>query len=358
MAKAKGELAIVGFRRAASWGVALACGAGHGLEVLSVGVKATRQIIPDNSITGRPTTREGDKGNLDVNGPMVLPLRYEGAHRLIAQVLGLAGVPATVDTSGRKHVFKIADQVDSIFGTLAYEAIKDTTVFEFNTVKLRRLTLRATIPGRIELEVEMIGHDFTDASAINTTTTIDTVTVPANREIAQARQMVFRMNGQGGAGLAAGDARFLSAFELTIERPLETDFTTEFGDRTSEPMPPEGDGAAFSVSGSLTFSQLQTGTGGNSAFVLEQLSRTLQKADLNITGDNLAGAATQKFAHILYLPMLVLGDGKPVLAKGRRGWQLPFTAHHVSAIPTGFPAGYTDAVTWENYNQDVADALA
>lgn len=287
-----------------------------------------------------------------------MPLRYEGVGRIIAGVLGSDSQAQIGVTGAYKHVMKPTGSVDGIFFTLAYEILKDLLVYEFNTLKLRRLTIRATIPGRIQLETETIGHDFTDASGINTTTTIDTITLPANREVAQARQFVVRMNAQAGAGLAAADAKYLSAFELTIERPLEADFNTEFGDRSSEPMPPSGEGAFFTVSGNLTFSQLDNAaTGGNSPLVMAQMNRSLQKMDVTITGDNDAGTG-EKFRHVIYLPMVVLGDGKPTLSQGALGWQIPFTAHHVSAIPTGWPAGYVESVVWENVSTITTGYLA
>jgi hypothetical protein len=359
MAKGKGYLAILGIKKATTWGTAVAAGAGDGHEALSVGIVANRAIVPDRSITGKVSTREGDKGNIVVAGSAVFPLRYEGTGRLLAGLLGTAGVPATVDTSARKHTFKIADTTDGIFWTLAYEIIKDATIYEFNTLKIRRLTIRVTIPGRVELEVEFLGHDFTDASAINTTTTIDTVTLPANREIAQARQLVVRMNDQSSGALGPGDVKYLSAFELTIERPLEAEFTTEFGDRSSEPMPPNGEGAFLSASGTLTFSQLDNAaTGGNSGLPAKQLARTTQKLDAVFAGDTLVGAATEKVSHKLYLPMIVLGDGKPALSQGALGWSIPFTAHRVGTAPTGFDATYTEPVTWENTNALTGDQLA
>jgi hypothetical protein len=358
MAKAKGYQGIVALPKAATWGTAVAGGAGHGLEVNAVELEANRGIIPRQTITGRVTRREGDKGNIEVGGSIRLPLRYEGVGRLIAGLMGTAGVPSTVDTTAKKHTFKIADSLDGIFWTLAYEILKDTTIYEFNTIKLSRVTIRWSIAGEIMLEVEAIGHDFTDASAVNTTTTIDTVTLPANSEIAQGRQVVVRLNAQAGAGLGAGDVVYCTGGELTIARPLERDFTTEFGDRSSEPMPPSGDGAFATVSGSLTFSQYQTGTGGNNAFALEQLNRTLKKMDWTLTGDNLAGAATQKFQYVLWFPMVVFGAGKPKLSAGALGWQVPFESHHVSVAPTGFTAGYVDAVTVDNYNQIATDVLA
>lgn len=359
MAKAKGYQSIVGWRKATTWGTAVACGALHGLEVLSIDVAGNRDIVSDMSITGTVSQREGDKGNIQVNGSIVAPLRYENFHRILAALMGTAGVPAVVDTSARRHLLKVAPTTDGIFHTLAYEILKDTTIFEFNTAKVVGVSLKITIPGRIEATARIVAHDFTDASAINTTTTIDTITQSANLEIAQARQCVIRMNAQGGAGLASTDAVFCTGLELNLERPLEADFTTEFGDRSSEPMPPSGGDPFFKVSGKLSFSQYQTGSPGqNAAFVMEQQARTLKKMDITLTGDNLAGAATQKYQWVFWLPKVVLLPGKPTIAAGAYSWEQPFTSHHVPTIPTGFTAGYTDAITIENYNADTVDPLA
>jgi len=359
--KAKGYTGITGLKKATTWGTAVACGALDGLEVLSVDLEANRGIIPRPTISGRVSRIEGDKGNIEVGGSIRVPLRYESCGRLIAGLFGTAGVPATVDTSARLHTFKINDNIDGIFWTLAYEILKDTTIFEFNTVKITSVTLRWQIPGEAILEVEVIGSDFTDASAINTTTTIDTITQSANNELAQARHLAggIRLNAQAGGALGASDAVDCTAGEVTISRPLERDFTTALGDKSSEPQPPQGEAAFLMVSGSLTFSQYQTGSpGGNSAYVMEQLTRTTKKMDWSFVGDGLAGAATEKYSHKLYFPMVVFGSGKPKLSAGALGWQMPFESHHVTTAPTGFTAGHVDACTWLNTNKFTTDVLA
>jgi hypothetical protein len=361
MAKSKGYQSIVGLHKGVTWGTAIVCGALDGLEVLSVDLEGNRGIIPRPTITGRVSRIEGDKGNIEVGGSIRLPLRFEGVGRLIAGLFGTAGVPATLDTSARVHTFKIADSIDGLFWTLVYEELKDTTIFEFDSVKITSVTLRWQIPGQAILEVEFIGSSFTDASIINTTTTIDTITQSANNEIAQARHLAggIRLNAQSGGALGASDAVDCTAGEVTITRPLERDFTTALGDKSSEPMPPQGDAAFLTVSGSLTFSQYQTGSpGGNAAYVLEQLNRTTKKMDWSFVGDGLAGAATEKYSHKLYFPMVVFGSGKPKLAAGAGGWQIPFESHHVTTAPTGFVAGHVDACTWLNTNKLTTDVLA
>ena len=355
MARAKGFLGIVGRKKGATWGTPTVPAAGDGVEVVSVVPSGGTALIEDNQISGRVTQREANAGNRSVTVVLRTALRYEGNGREVAYVLGTAGVPATVDTTGRQHVFKIKDDLDGIFETLAYEIIKDTKVEELSSVKWNKLKISGKSGERIEIELSGIAHDWSDASASNTTTTIDSITLPANREFAIFHQAVLLMNAQGGGGLAAGDAVYISEFEINVERAMDARFSTGGGDNCDEPIP-----SGFAkVSGSFGFAALQDGTGGNAAFLAEQMAGTRKKATLTITSPNLAGAATEFFKHKLWLPNLQFGEAKVgIPAPGGPTWSVPFMAWHVTTVPTGFTAGYLDALTWENVNQDAADALA
>lgn len=361
MPKGKSYQGIIGLRKNTNpWGgAALAVGAGHGIKVISIGLEGNRDILFTKNITGRVTQLKGDKGNKVIQGDVFeAELVYEGLELAIASVLGSSSAPTTVDTSAKKHVWKVADSVDGLYSTLAYEIVKDTLEDEFNCVKITGLSIRAQAGGRVMIIVRGIAHDFDPASVINTTTTIDTVTTPANSVLGVLfRQLVVRLNDESSGALGANDVRYVSAFEINIDRNLEVDFTSEFGDRTSEPQPPDNDDPFMKVTGSITFSRLDTASpGGSTGLRATQLAGTSQKLDLTLTGDTLAGAAAQKFQHVLYLPSVQFGNGKPKL--GKLGWTLPWTAWHTAASPTGFPAGYVDAITWEAYNQKSTDALA
>lgn len=351
---------ILGLKRNTnSWGgAALACGALDGIKVLAAPLQANKQLIPNMSIQGRSTQTKNDKGNLVIQGDVFsAELAYEGFERALAGVMGTAGAPATVDTSARLHKFRIKDALET-WWTLAYELVKDTLVYEFNTILLTGFSIKSSQGGRIELTIRGIGHDFSDASVINTTTTIDTITVPANSvQAALFRHLVARLNDESAGALGASDVRYISAFEINVDRNLQLDFTTEFGDKTSMPIPPASGDAFTKVTGSITFSQLDTASpGGSTGLPAKQLAGTSQKIDIVATGDNLAGAATQKYGMNLYLPSIQFGDGKPHF--GGLGWTLPFTAYHVGTAPTGFDALDVDALTIWMYSQRNTDALA
>lgn len=355
MARSKGFQGICAVKKATTWGTAVAGGATDGVEVISLETPGNTELIEDMQITGNVTARESDAGTRTVDVTLKTALRYEGLERLIALTLGTAGAPTTVDTTGRRHAIKIANQIDGIFSTVAFELMKDTTIIEVPSVKWNAVTLRCAAGGRAEIEFKGIGDDWKDNSAINTTTTIDTVTLPTNREYAVFGGAVVRANAQAGGALAAGDVVYCSEIEVTIERAMDRIISTERGNKTSEPI----ESGFLKVSGTLTFPVYQSGTGGNSAFAMEQMAATKKKIDIQLVSTTLAGSATEFYAHRLYLPMAQFGEGKPSLSgPGAINWALPFNSHHVGSAPTGFTAGYTGACTWEVTSQLVTDPLA
>lgn len=357
MARAKGFQGIVGREKGTTWGTPTAAGSSDGVEVLSIVPSGGTDLIEDNQITGRVTQRESSAGLRNVGVTLTTALRYEGNGREIAYVMGTAGVPATVDTTGKKHTFKIKDSLDGIFNTLAYEAVKDTQVEELASVKWNKLKISGKAGERVMLEAQGIAYNWVSngGGGTNNTTTIDTVTLPANREYALFHQAVLLMNAQGGGGLAGGDAVYISEFEVNVERGMDARFSTGGGDKCDEPL----ENGFLKVSGSFAFAALQDGTGGNYAFLAEQMAATRKKATLTITSPNLAGAATEFFNFKLWMPNLQFQPAKVgIPGPGAQTWSIPFVAWHVTTIPTGFTAGYVDALTIDNSNQDATDALA
>lgn len=365
MARAKGFQGIVGVKKGTTWGTAVACAALSGVEVRSVDTPGNLAIEPIRGISGSVTALTPVPGNKNVSVTMAADLRYEGLETLLALVMGTAGVPATVDTSGRQHVLKINNQVDGIFATLAYELIKDTLVVEVPSVKFTGFTIRGRQGRPIEVEFRGIGYDYLyGTSAVNTTTTIDTVTLTANRDWALFKHAAVRINAQNGAdfGTAPADTVSVTGFELNVERAMEGRVSTRYGDKVMEPIETD----FMKVTGSLDFPDVDTGTatGGSSALAADQLTyantaATAKKMKIVLTSPVLCGAATQYYQYNFWLPYVVLGEGKPGIP-GPEGqtWSLPFESFGVSAVPTGFTATYTGALTIDNFNKVTTDALA
>ena len=354
MARSKPFQGIVGRKKGSTWGTATVPAAADGLEVISLVPSGGSDLIEDMQLTGRVTQREADAGLRNITVTMRTGLRYEGNERDIAYVLGTAGTPSTVDTSGKLHAFKIKDSLDGIFETLAYESIKDTKVEELSSVKWNKLKLSGKAGERVELECSGICHDWSDSSASNTTTSIDSITITAAREFVQFAQGLLWINAQSGAGLATGDRVDISGFEVNFERGMDARFSTGGGLKCDEPI----ENGFLKVSGSFEFPALQDGTGGNAAFLAEQMSGTRKKATLTFTSPTLAGAATAYYFHKLWFPNLQFGQAKVGLpGPGGPTWSIPFQAWHVTAVPTGFTAGYLDALTWENQSKLGTDPI-
>lgn len=361
MTIAKGFLALAAVKKATVWGTAVAAGVGDGVGFVSEDVSANRELIDDMQLEGAfSTQRKGDIGNKVYSGSLTSALRYEGLELLIALAMGVAGVPTTVDTSARKHIFKMeptAGGLEGLFATLVIK--KPPVIHEFTTVKVTGWHIKINNGERAEITFDLVAHDMNvnAGSGTNNTTTFATVTLPANRSFALFSQMVARINVQTGGALAAANAVHLSSFTLNVERNMaEDDFTTQFGDRIDEPV--QDDWSKVTVE--LEFSKYNdVSPGGNDALFLAQISKEPQKMDVVLTGLDLAGAATQFFQHAFYLNGIQFRDGTPnVGGPGRLGYTLSGQAHRVLTAPTGFTAGYTDPLTYEVFSQRATDPLA
>ena len=111
-------------------------GSGDGIEVTSLSVTGGLDLIPDDQITGAVTAKPSSNGNQNVEVELMTGHRYQGLETALALFFGTAGSPSTVDTSAYQHVIKPKTDFDGIFGTLAYEYIKDTAVAAIPSLKL------------------------------------------------------------------------------------------------------------------------------------------------------------------------------------------------------------------------------
>lgn len=363
--RAKGFQGIVGMVPGVTWGTAVSAGSARGIRVVKLLTPGNQVLGRDPSLAGKATFRPRVKGHRIVDVDLEAVLSYEGYGPIIAFFSGTAGVPSTVDTTARLHVWKPKDDVDGIFQSLAYELMKDVRVVELASVHWTELKLSGNNGSPyIKLQAKGIAYDYIEngASGTNNTTTIDTITYPANADtnVALFSQGVWCMNNQTAGDLASTPLYGIKGWEVTFKRNLQRMVTTRFGDKTDEPLPMGGgDEPALLVSGVWQFGVLENGTGGASSLTTDQLAGTPEKATLTLTGANTAGATTTKYSHKIWFPYIQLLEGKPGIdGMGSPAWDQPWEATHVGTIPTAFTAGYTDAYTWEETSQRATDALA
>jgi len=357
MARGKGFQSIVGFKGGGStWGTAVECAALSGFYANDFKVSGGVDVIPDNRIHGGYVAKIATPGAHKAQVMFNADLAYSGFERCVANFFGgVSGTPATVDTSAYQHVHKFADR-DAIFGTFAYESVKDTTITEAPSVQFSKLSLSGKSQGVFTISMEGMGDAVEIASSVNTTTTIDTVTVPTGGlYTVPFSQASFLLNNQTAGSLASAPI-YVSGIDVSIERPIDANVTTERGNKSSL-FKPTG-----MASGKLTieFSVAQNGTGGNIALLTDRLASTAQKAKLVMTSSVLAGASTQYFQHVLWFPNLraLPGDVLPVTNAGVVSWSQEYEIANIGSAPIGFTSGYADGVVWEMFSQLSTNALA
>jgi hypothetical protein len=348
MARGIGQEGILSWNNAATtFGTATASGAGHGIYARNFKVNGGVEPLADMSITGGFNQRISSPGARKATFSFEANYSYQGFERVLANLFGgISGAPTTVDTSAYQHRYRFARR-DTVIGTLAYEGIKDTTVVECPACWVTKVTLSSKEKEDVMINVEGIADDVTISSAVNTTTTIDNVTV-LNYQRALFSESLFKLNDQTAGSLAAAPI-YVAGWEVTIERGAAENITTERGNKSSLFRP-----TGF-VQGKLkvTYGMLQNGTGGNLVLLTDHLANTAKKAKVELTSSVLAGAATQYFQAFVWMPNLrsLPSDIIPVQGPDGISWDQEYEFSLTSTAPTGFTAGDVDGCVIDVYSQ-------
>lgn len=220
-------------KKAATWGTAVAAGAGDGFLSLPTGIKRTAEVLTDDSL-GQFFTAGATPGGVKVEGDIPQYLRFDGCDLFLALFMGVAGVPSTVGVTGKGYIYKWLANNDGMFCTFV-KHLKNY-IAETPSLKIAGITIKGEVGKPLQLIVNAIGNDVITNSAINTTTTFNSVTILETGNRVNFGQGCFRMNAQTGAdfvggaittpatlatALAGGDTIFPSSFEMTAKRKME-----------------------------------------------------------------------------------------------------------------------------------------
>jgi hypothetical protein len=207
------------WKKGAAWGTEIDTnGAGNQILPLNAGaIKQSIVMIPEESPVSAFES-DLDVGDFDpVDFSLEFDARYEGLGPIIAQVFGTAGAPSTPEGNARLHTLQLANKTAGLFGTYATE--KHDKIHVVPSAKPYKLTFTMD-GGKLKVTADFKGDKVIDDSAI--VTSFASVTVPDKHNRALSRQLVFRMNSQGGAALAGGDEVKVKNFTLEIERMPES----------------------------------------------------------------------------------------------------------------------------------------
>lgn len=186
---------------------------------------------------------------------------------------------------------------------------------------------------------------------INTAATVSSISLPSDRNFILFSQMEVLINDHDGGALASTDEVYVSAFNFVIDLQMsDDDVTTKFGFRVDEPVK---DGF-IKVTGGINFSKLAN---VNVELLRNSLTKTRKKMKVTWTGP--IAATPYAYSMTLYFNNVQFIQGTANVAGPQRiPFDLEFMAQRALAIPTGFPSGYTKAVTMELINKRTSVAMS
>lgn len=310
----------------ATWGTAVAAGAGNGVLLTEENLTHVPELLPDDS-AGQAFIHDEDQGLLTVGGTIGGYMRYIGLEFLLAAIMGTAGSPSQqAATAAYEHVLAIADDLIGIFGSLAFS--KGYSVFEYPSVKFHALEIRGEAGQPLRFTITGIADDrnINTSSGTNNNTTIATVTVPESDNRILFRQGVWRINAQDGAAIDDDDKIYPSAFTLTLTRQMERVFDAEGLQSTGEP----GETAFPEAMLRLEFPKYAADT-----YLSLLAAKTNQKADIVFTGalieDTYYRGLTLEFPNLVPRAM----DEPGVSGASRLTQAIEFNCRGASSAPTG-----------------------
>lgn len=357
MAVSKGFGTKMGWKKATTWGTPVAVGATNQKEYHNEKLTPKVDLIDDEALSGKGTHLFGDKGNEFHSGEVEFPVRYEGLEDIIGMAMGDANggsAPTQVGSDNAyKHILKPKDDKEGLFGTLVIG--KSVGVWEYTTCKVGGFNFKAVPGKRPTISVPFIpqGLNINTGGGTNGNTQVAALTLPTNRDFALFNQLKVQINVQSAGALANADLVYIADFEVKLDNSFPTDdVSTKYGNLIDEPIQ---DGFA-QVTGSLKWNVYRDDSpGGNDQMIAALMSKARKKMIATWTGPAIGATF---YSVTMYFPDVQFDTGDVnVGGPGRVPVNLNFVSARVLAIPTGFPAGYTDALTIEIVNQKNVNAL-
>lgn len=278
-----------GYKKYTTWGTATALGATD--EVLLNGASGlqppTYPIIGTNE-SDQAFVKEADFGNQDpVEIAAPIDWRYEmgAAGRILAMLFGTAGVPVD-ETGAYTHTFQWKTDIAALFGTWVEE--RAGKIFEVASAKPYKAEFSFT-DALLKAVLSMRGDSCIDASAVNTATQIDALTLPAEPFLntrMRFKQGSVKMNAESGQDVTAETALQVSDFTMSFERPIDSGIHAVGSEKIIEPFE-EGQSGHDLISVKLNFPRMNA---VNDAFFASFIAETEQKILISFTGALITGA--------------------------------------------------------------------
>lgn len=234
----------VGFKKAPTWGTAVAVGALDQLKITSEGLgEGIPKPIEDANI-GDALKGQNMQGNVECEGSIAEIARFEGLERRLALLMGSDTVAVVQAAKVWSHDMRFKPSNTGKFGTLVFDkGLGATRLWEYPSVKVSSYDFDHQ-DGKLAFTFGMIANKCQreTASQINTGTEMTNLTLPTNALMVIFQQCSLRIKELTGSegNLAGGDEILVTNLKGSANRNIKGDH--ESGSNAGFIGEPETDG--------------------------------------------------------------------------------------------------------------------
>jgi hypothetical protein len=348
MAAGPGTLSKYAIAKASAWGTAVTLSTNHRAPIRSSTLQFRRDTIDDDSIVGTAERALPILGNKVVGGSTVFLADYRQHLLEAALFMGTAGAPTLIETGVYKHVLPWTADVTGKFASIGLDW-GGKKVHVLASVKALRRLWQSRAGRAVEETYDWLGRGMDDTQASSGWTYRYDPSADGGRLISHAHG-VWRVNAASGGALGSSDKFYPTQCEVEMARGHIQDFAQAAD--SEEPIPGE-----FAVIGvRLVFFGADSGLYTLFREALE--NETALKMDAVYTHGVLLGSTKYRERSFYFPNLKVVEVPTELPGPGPIPFEVRMTAHKASAVPTGFPSGYDEAVTEEAQLELSTDILA
>ena len=230
---------VVARKKGSAWGTAVAVGALSGVKIESEGIPpGIPEPIVDANV-GDVLAQGNYQGNVSLEGPVVVPVRYLGFERDLALFMGQDTVTQVAgETIAYQHEMIFQASIASLFATwVMNKGLGNTRLHEYPSCKYGSLDLMHG-EGKLKASIGLIADRCVRASGVNGATEMNAVTYPTTALLALFNHLTLKLKAVTGTegNLAPGDEYKVTDAKLTCNRNVSGDH--ESGSQMGHPGPP------------------------------------------------------------------------------------------------------------------------
>lgn len=212
-----------------SWGVAASVTKGIYFES-DGGLRYTPQRVSDEAF-GQSFLGRGDLGDVSVQDVTFTGRDRYADYQYILEACAMGSpsavtisTSATGQTTSWQHIINLSPTIDGLGITVAMDKV--LFVDELTSAKIYGFGKTIGDAGVMDSSYKVMGSKMTNISSINTRSTVNGATYPSLDNRVFRKNMVFRMNAQGGSTLASTDEIKCEAWAFEFERPQDAPHVT------------------------------------------------------------------------------------------------------------------------------------